>query len=78
MVESLGISLAGGAELAVFEDGWRWPTTAEAFRGLKEASARADREAERADREAVRADRETERAHRLEALLRQAGADPGA
>jgi Uma2 family endonuclease len=61
IVESLGISMAGGDELAVIADGRRWPTTAEAFRLART-------EADRADREAARADR-------LAALLRHAGID---
>jgi hypothetical protein len=71
IIESLGVSMAGGDELAVIEDGRRWPTTAEAFRRLREA-------AERADREAARADREAARAERLAARLREAGIDPDA
>ena len=68
IVESLGISFAGGEELRVIEDGRRWPTTAEAF-------LLARSEAERADRETLRADQETARADRLAALLREAGVD---
>ena len=71
IVESLGISFAGGEELRVIEDGRRWPTTAEAF-------LLARSEAERADRETLRADQETARADRLAALLRAAGVDPEA
>lgn len=82
-VASLGITVAGGAELDVRHDGRRWPTTAEAFRRAWAEAERADREAERADREAQRADREVQRAQReahraarLAALLREAGLDP--
>ncbi len=71
IVESLGISFAGGEELRVIEDGRRWPTAAEAF-------LLARSEAERADRETLRADQETARADRLAALLRAAGVDPEA
>jgi Uma2 family endonuclease len=64
IIESLGVSMAGGDELAVIEDGRRWPTTAEAFRRLREETERADREAARAER--------------LAARLREAGIDPDA
>lgn len=68
-VESLGIVLAGGPQLVVRgANGRRWPTTAEAFRGVWA-------EAERADREAQRADREAQRAERLATRLREAGID---
>jgi len=82
-IASLGITVAGGAELDVRHDERRWPTTAEAFRRAWAEAERADREAERADREAQRADREVQRAQReahraarLAALLREAGLDP--
>ena len=82
IMESLGISFAGGNELAVIEDGRRWPTTAEAFLLARSEAERADREAVRADhaaaraqQEAARADQEAARADRLAALLREAGVD---
>lgn len=92
ILDSLGISMAGGDELAVIEDGSRWPTTAEAFRQARDEreraereSVRADREAARAEQEAARAEQETARAEheaaradRLAERLRAAGIDPDA
>lgn len=54
IIEALGVAMTGGDELAVIEDGQRWPTTAEAFRRLREETARANREAARAERLAAR------------------------
>jgi len=39
---SLGIEIAGGADLVVVEDGRPWPTTGDAFRRLWAAEARAE------------------------------------
>jgi hypothetical protein len=64
IVDSLGVSMAGGEELAVIEDGRRWPTTADAFRLARVEAERADQEAARADQEAARADQEAIRADR--------------
>ncbi|MEX0658056.1 MAG: Uma2 family endonuclease [Egibacteraceae bacterium] len=69
VIDSLGVSMAGGEELQVIADDRRWPTTAEAFRLARTKG-------ERADREAARADGQAARAKRLEALLRGAGIDP--
>jgi Uma2 family endonuclease len=76
VVESLGIRLAGGDELRVFDNSHPWPTTAEAFRLARSEAARADAEAARADAEAARADAEAARAERLARRLRELGADP--
>jgi Uma2 family endonuclease len=62
VVESLGVSMAGGDELQVISDGARWPTTAEAFQLARSEAVRADREAARAVTEHVRAETERERA----------------
>lgn len=42
-VGSLGIEMAGGPELVVQDDGYRWPTTAEAFQQARDQAARAER-----------------------------------
>ncbi|HVM13054.1 MAG TPA: Uma2 family endonuclease [Egibacteraceae bacterium] len=83
VLDSLGISMAGGDELAVIEEGRRWPTTADAFRLARSEAERADRETARAEQEAARAEQEAARAQqerrRADALaerLRQAGIDP--
>lgn len=80
LLASLGITMFGGDELLVVEDGRRWPTTAEAARRLRsaeeradEAQARAERERERADQAQERAERDRRRAEDLEARLRAAG-----
>ncbi len=81
VIESLGVTLAGGPELEVREDGRRWPTTAEAFRMAWVEADRADAEARRADVEAGRADAEGRRADaeagRADAEGRRADAEAG-
>jgi Uma2 family endonuclease len=86
-VERLGISLAGGRDLAARDSagGSVWlDTPALARRVRTEAAradaqaARADAQAARADAEAARADAESARAKRLAEQLRQAGIDPDA
>lgn len=65
VVPTLGIRLAGGRELKVWDNGTPWPTTAQAFLQARTAAA-----------EAARADHEAARAERLAAQLRAAGLEP--
>lgn len=74
VVESLGVTFAGGPELEVREDGRRWQTTAEAFRTAWAEADRADAEALRADAQSRRADAQSRRA---DAQSRRADAEAG-
>jgi len=75
-IASLGITMAGGTELYVEDDGERWLTTAEAAQRARDETRRANRETLRALQEAERAEQEAARAERLAEQLRAAGIEP--
>ena len=75
-IESLGLTMAGGRELYVEDDGERWLPTAETAQRARDETRRANRETLRALQEAQRAEQEAARAERLAQQLRAAGIEP--